>query len=60
MQMDGWQDHLHFGLFGEHVLFSALHLDSWRHFIEACILTIVICASERYVLELVVIYECFS
>jgi len=45
--MDGWQDHLHFDLLGEHVLFPALHLDSAWHFIEAGVLTIVVCVLER-------------
>lgn len=44
----GWQDHLHFSLLGEHVLFPGLHLDSWWRFIEACVLTVVICVCERY------------
>jgi hypothetical protein len=48
MKMDGgWEDHLHFNLLGEHVLFPSLHLDSARHVVEACVLTIVICATER-------------
>ena len=40
----GWEDHLHFSLLGEHVLFPSLHLDSARRVVEAAILTFVICA----------------
>ncbi|KAI0725928.1 hypothetical protein C8Q72DRAFT_849237 [Fomitopsis betulina] len=47
MQMDGWQDHLHFALLGEHVLFSNLHLDSLWKLAVAALLSIAICASER-------------
>ncbi|KAI0094386.1 hypothetical protein BDY19DRAFT_16695 [Irpex rosettiformis] len=50
MKMDsgeGWQDHLHFSLLGEHVLFPSLHLDSARRLVEAAVLTVVICATER-------------
>ncbi|KAI0348225.1 hypothetical protein BDW22DRAFT_1321114 [Trametopsis cervina] len=43
----GWEDHLHFELLGEHVLFPSLHLDSASQFIQACILTVVICVAER-------------
>ncbi|TCD71122.1 hypothetical protein EIP91_012070 [Steccherinum ochraceum] len=45
--MDGWQDHLHFELMGEHVLFPDLHLDSAWHFIVASILTMSLCLFER-------------
>ncbi|KAI0686642.1 hypothetical protein BC835DRAFT_1513216 [Cytidiella melzeri] len=47
MQMDGWQDYLHFDLLGEHVFFPSLRLDSARHLVEACVLTIAICVAER-------------
>lgn len=49
MQMDGWTDHLHIGLFGEHVLFPSLRLDSGWHFIVACLFTTVLCLVERCV-----------
>ncbi|KAI0783137.1 hypothetical protein C8Q75DRAFT_478013 [Abortiporus biennis] len=45
--MDGWKDHLHFSLQGEHVLFPGLHLDSTWHFIVASIITVAICLCER-------------
>ncbi|KIP10161.1 hypothetical protein PHLGIDRAFT_125810 [Phlebiopsis gigantea 11061_1 CR5-6] len=47
MQMDGWTDHLHIDLFGEHVLFPSLRLDSAWHFILASALTILLCLIER-------------
>ena len=48
MMMDGgWEDHLHWGYLGEHVLVAGLHLDSAWSFFLASILTIFICASER-------------
>ncbi|KAI0756405.1 hypothetical protein C8Q80DRAFT_1264467 [Daedaleopsis nitida] len=48
MKMEsGWQDHLHFGLFGEHVLIDGLHLDSAWSFFLAASLTVSICVSER-------------
>ncbi|TBU46128.1 hypothetical protein BD309DRAFT_999290 [Dichomitus squalens] len=48
MMMDGgWEDHLHFGFLGEHVLVDGLHLDSAPSFFIASLLTIVICTSER-------------
>ncbi|TFK89875.1 hypothetical protein K466DRAFT_597407 [Polyporus arcularius HHB13444] len=47
MMEGGWQDHLHFGLLGEHVLVAGLHLDSSWTFFVASILTIFICLSER-------------
>ena len=50
MIMDGgWEDHLHWGYLGEHVLVAGLHLDSARSFFFACLLTIFICGSERSV-----------
>ncbi|KAI0082310.1 hypothetical protein K474DRAFT_1634430 [Panus rudis PR-1116 ss-1] len=45
--MDGWKDHLHFSLLGEHVLFPSLHLDTVWHFLLASSFTIVLCLSER-------------
>ncbi|KAI1793055.1 hypothetical protein LXA43DRAFT_1092970 [Ganoderma leucocontextum] len=48
MMMDGgWEDHLHWGYLGEHVLVAGLHLDSSWSFFLASLLTIFICASER-------------
>jgi len=47
MQMDGWTDHLHIALFGEHVLFPWLRLDSAWHFIVASIFTAALCLIER-------------
>ena len=53
MMMDGgWEDHLHWGYLGEHVLVAGLHLDSAWSFFLASILTIFICASERSALPL--------
>ena len=47
MQMEGWQDHLHISLLGEHVLFPFLHLDTPWHFLVASFLTVVLCLLER-------------
>ncbi|THH29058.1 hypothetical protein EUX98_g5138 [Antrodiella citrinella] len=47
MIMDGWQDHLHFELGGEHVLLPSLHLDSAWHFFLGGILTVTLCLFER-------------
>ncbi|KAI0713106.1 hypothetical protein C8T65DRAFT_645493 [Cerioporus squamosus] len=47
MMEGGWEDHLHFGLLGEHVLVAGLHLDSAWSFFVASILTIFVCLSER-------------
>ncbi|KAH8094726.1 hypothetical protein BXZ70DRAFT_947289 [Cristinia sonorae] len=47
MKMDGWRDHLHFELLGNHVLFPGLILDSTWHFILASLLTTSICLFER-------------
>ena len=47
MMDGGWEDHLHFGFLGEHVLVAGLHLDSTSSFFVASLLTIVICVSER-------------
>lgn len=49
MQMDGWTDHLHIALFGEHVLFPSLRLDSGWHFIVASLFTATLCFIERCV-----------
>ncbi|PIL31319.1 hypothetical protein GSI_06017 [Ganoderma sinense ZZ0214-1] len=43
----GWEDHLHWGYLGEHVLVAGLHLDSAWSFFLASLLTICICFSER-------------
>ena len=48
MIMDGgWEDHLHWGYLGEHVLVAGLRLDSAWSFFLASVFTIFICASER-------------
>ena len=49
MMDGGWEDHLHFGLLGEHVLIAGLTLDSGWSFAAASILTVCICVAERYV-----------
>lgn len=49
MKMDGWQDHLHFSLLGEHVLFPGLRLESPSHFVVASFLTVLLCLFERWV-----------
>ena len=49
MEMDGWQDHLHFALLGEHVLFPGLRLESLSHFVVASFLTVLLCLFERCV-----------
>lgn len=49
MQMDGWTDHLHIALYGEHVLFPAFRLDSTWHFVVASIFTAILCLMERCV-----------
>ena len=47
MMDGGWEDHLHFGFLGEHVLVAGLHIDSVSSFFVASLLTVVICVSER-------------
>ncbi len=48
MIMDGgWEDHLHWGYLGEHVLVAGLRLDSAWSFFLASLFTIFVCASER-------------
>ena len=49
MQMGGWTDHLHIDLFGEHVLFPSLRLDSAWHFVVASLFTTALCLIERLV-----------
>ena len=49
MQMDGWADHLHTSLYGEHALFPGLRLTSFPAFIVAAALSASICLLERYV-----------
>ena len=49
MQMNGWTDHLHIALYGEHVLFPCLLLDSAWHFIIASLFTAALCFIERCV-----------
>ncbi|KAF8572715.1 hypothetical protein K439DRAFT_1640475 [Ramaria rubella] len=46
--MDGWRDILHFDFHGEHVLFSSLRLNSGFTFILASLLTVALCALEKY------------
>ncbi|TDL26342.1 hypothetical protein BD410DRAFT_783373 [Rickenella mellea] len=47
MDMDGWQDRLHFSFLGEHVLFGELRLRSYYSFLVASVLTFAICLFER-------------
>ncbi|KAI6047853.1 hypothetical protein EDC04DRAFT_28333 [Pisolithus marmoratus] len=46
--MDGWVDYLHVSLFGEHVLFYSLRLDSFWTFCLGSIIVAVVCLVERF------------
>lgn len=43
----GFEPHLHWSFADEHVLLPSITLHSWRGFIVACFLTVVVCLFER-------------
>jgi len=47
MQMEGWEDYLHFTFRGEHILFEILLLDSYGTFFVGSVLTALLCLLER-------------